>query len=94
MSLAHLSIDLPEELARQLPDDPGEQQQVLVLGLREWKIQQALNAYEQGRGSLAFAAQRAGVSLREMVPAAYARGLTPHIEGVDSLLSLERAALL
>lgn len=56
-------------------------------GFREWRIQQALAAYEQGADSLAFAAQKANVSLREIISAAYPRGLTPHIEGVDSPLS-------
>jgi predicted HTH domain antitoxin len=69
-----------EELARQLPPDPQERQQVLVLGLREWKVRKALEAYQRGEGSLAYAAQQAGVSLREMIPLAYAHGVTPRID--------------
>jgi hypothetical protein len=78
-----VSIPVPEELARQLPPDPQERQQVLVLGLREWKVRKALEAYGRGEGSLAHAAHVAGVSLREMIPLAYAHGLTPRAEGAD-----------
>ncbi len=72
-----VSIAVTEELARQLPPDPEERQEVLVLGLREWKVRKALDAYQRGEGSLAYAAQEAGISLREMIPLAYAHGVTP-----------------
>lgn len=80
MSRPTVSIAVTEELARQLPPDPEERQEVLVLGLREWKVRKALDAYQRGEGSLAYAAQEAGVSLREMIPLAYAHGVTPKVE--------------
>jgi len=80
MPRSKVSIAVPEELAGQLPPDPLERQEVLVLGLREWRIRKALEAYERGEGSLAHAAHQAGVSLREMIPLAYAHGLTPKID--------------
>lgn len=79
MSRSTVSIAVTEELARQLPPDPQERQEVLVLGLREWKVRKALDAYQRGEGSLAYAAQEAGVSLREMIPLAYAHGVTPKV---------------
>lgn len=79
-----VSIAVPEELARELPLDPVERREVLVLGLREWKVRKALEAYGRGEGSLAYAAQQAGVSLREMIPLAYAHGLTPKAETTES----------
>ena len=39
----------------------------------------ALQAYKRGEGSLAYAARQAGISLREMIPLAYAHGLTPKV---------------
>ena len=80
MPRSTVSIALSEELARQMPPDPVEQQEVLTLGLREWRIRRALEAYRRGEGSLAYAARQAGVSLREMIPLAYAHGLTPKVE--------------
>ena len=38
MPRAKLSIPVPDELAQLLPDEPQEQQQVLVWGLREWRV--------------------------------------------------------
>ncbi|HEX6899486.1 MAG TPA: hypothetical protein VF789_07235 [Thermoanaerobaculia bacterium] len=79
-----VSIAISEELARQMPPDPVEQQEVLTLGLREWRIRRALESYRRGEGSLAYAARQAGVSLREMIPLAYAHGLTPKVESASA----------
>jgi predicted HTH domain antitoxin len=79
-----VSIAVTEELARQLPPDPQERQEILVLGLREWKVRKALDAYQRGEGSLAYAAQKAEVSLREMIPLAYANGVTPKVEATEA----------
>jgi hypothetical protein len=97
MSQTLVSFDLPSEVADGLPDDPVERAQVLKLGLREWRIAKALEAYAQGEGSLAFAAERAGISLRELIPLAYAHGLEPRLQAdltADGSLTLEKAASL
>ena len=78
-----VSIVIPEDLAEQLPADPGERQKVVALGLREWRVRRALEAYRRGEGSLAYAADQAGISLREMIPLAYAHGLTPRVDPED-----------
>lgn len=83
MHKSTISITISDELAQQLPADPGEQQKVVALGIREWRIRKALEAYKQGEGSMAHAARQAGVSLREMIPLAYAYGLEPKAEPSD-----------
>lgn len=77
MSGKTISLSVPEELEGQLPTDPMERREVLELGLREYRIRRALEAYRDGRGSLAYAARQAGLTLREMIPLAYAHGLEP-----------------
>lgn len=98
MAGSHVSIPLPEELAQLLPADPVEQQrllqQVLLWGVREWRIRRALDAYQRGEGSLAYAARQADVSLREMIPLAYAHGIEPRIDPADLEVSYEEAANL
>lgn len=92
-----LSLAVPEEIARYLPEDPAERQQVVELGIREWRIRQALEAFRRGEGSLAYAAKRAGVSLREIIPLAYAHGLEPKVDPEDLVsapLSIEQASNL
>lgn len=95
--MTEISISVPDELADQLPVEPAERQAVLALGLKEWRIRRALAGYARGEGSLAHAAQQAGVSLREMIPLAYAHGLTPRVDASwlsGDPLSLDDAAKL
>ena len=80
MARSEVAIPVSEELARELPASPEERQEVLVLGIREWRVRKALHAYARGEGSLAFAAHQAGVSLREIIPLAYAHGLSPKVD--------------
>jgi hypothetical protein len=77
------SITVSDELAQQLPSDPGERQTVVALGIREWRIRKALAAYQKGEGSIAYAARQAGISLREMIPLAYSYGLEPKVDPHD-----------
>lgn len=83
MPRSEVAIPVSDEIARQLPSDPEERREVLVLGLREWKVRKALEVYARGEGSLAFAARQAGVSLREIIPLAYAHGLTPKADPTE-----------
>lgn len=86
-----------EEFADLLPADPAEQRRVFELGLRELRILNALEAYQSGKGSLAFAARQAGVALRQMIPLAYAHGFQPRSQPdlhEEQPLSLEQASEL
>lgn len=90
-----VSIPVPANIADQLPAEPRERQRIVELGVREWRIQEALAAYERGEGSLAFAARRAGIPLREMIPLAYAHGLEPRLASAlesEDRLTLEEAS--
>ena len=78
MSVETITLQLPESLAREL----SAASQALLLniferGLRELKIDQALEQYRQGSLSFGAAAQQAGVSQSELARQAYARGMEP-----------------
>ena len=78
MSVETITLQLPESLAREL----GAASQAFLLnilerGLRELKIDQALEQYRQGSLSFGAAAQQAGVSQSELARQAYARGMEP-----------------
>jgi hypothetical protein len=94
--LTYVTIPLSSELAQELPPDPAIQTEVLTIGLQQWRVRQALEAYRRGEGTLAFAAQRAGVSIRQMIPLAYAYGLSPKVDPnwLSEELSLDQAAQL
>jgi hypothetical protein len=76
----YVTIPIPLTVNEQLPPDPAARSQVLELGLRQWHIQQAIELYRNGHGTLAYAAEQAGISIREMIILAYAYGLTPSID--------------
>jgi len=94
--IKEITIAAEREVAEQLPPDPNVQAQVLALGLRQWRIHQALEAYRRGQSSLAYSAEQAGIPIREMISQAYAFGLTPAVDPawLSDPLTLEQAAEL
>lgn len=97
--MATLTVEIPVDAATAegLPDDPAERREVLVLGLKEWRLRGALEAYKRGDVSLARASEVAGISLREMIPLAFAHGLTPRASAellAQKSLTIDEAALL
>ena len=98
MTTAPISIiiQVSPEVAKDLPTEPEARAEVLALGLQHWRVRQALEAYRRGEGTLAYAAQRAGVSIRQIIPLAYAYGLTPPVDPawLAGPLTLEQAARL
>jgi len=92
----YVTIPVSPEVAQDLPPDPTVRAEVLALGLQQWRVRQALEAYRRGEGTLAYAAQRAGVSLRQIIPLAYAYGLTPKVDPawLSDRLTPEQAARL
>ena len=95
-STTHVTISLPPELVQHLPPDPATRSEVFAIGLQQWRVRQALEAYRLGEGTLAYAAQRAGISIRQIIPLAYAYGLTPKVDSTwwSEELSLDQAAQL
>jgi predicted HTH domain antitoxin len=78
MSTEPLTLTIPDSLAREL-DSMGEGFLVDLLerGLREFKIDQALDRYVRGGISFGAAARQAGVSRSDLARIAYARGMEP-----------------
>jgi len=78
MRTESLTLTVPDSLAREL-DAVGEDLLIDLLerGLREFKIEQALNRYARGGISFGAAARQAGVSRSEFARHAYARGMEP-----------------
>lgn len=78
MSTEPLTLTIPDSLAREL-DSVGEGLLVDLLerGLREFKIDQALDRYARGGISFGAAARLAGVSRSDLARVAHARGMEP-----------------
>ena len=96
MSPTYVTIPVSPEMAEELPPDPATRTELLTMGLQQWRLRQALEAYRRGQGTLAYAAQQAGVSVRQIIPLAYAYGLTPPVDPnwLSGDLSLDQAAEL
>jgi predicted HTH domain antitoxin len=78
MSQTSLTLNLPDALARELRSANQDLLlEVLERGLREMKIDRALNLYNRGGLSFGAAAERAGVSRSDLARHAYARGMQP-----------------
>lgn len=91
-----LTIKVPPKLAEKMPSNQAEQQEIVRLGLVQWRVRTALEEYRRGGCSLAYAAKQAGISLREMIPFAYVYGLEPRFDEklLQGELTLEQAARL
>ncbi len=70
-----LVVEIPEDLFQELQPYQDHVVDLLQLGLREVKMEQALALFKKGSISLWKAARIAGVSLREMTQYAVAHGL-------------------
>ncbi len=75
-----LTVSVPEALMREIEPYRGELAELLRLGLRQVKMEQALGLYRQGGISIWRAARLAGVSLREMTQYAAAQGLRATVD--------------
>ena len=91
-----ITIRLPDYLIEELPEAESSIHEILKLGLKQLKIEKAIARYKKGGVSLAKVAELAGISVREMIPIAYAHGLEPKYDEslAKSKISLERAIRL
>ena len=72
-----ITIQIPEELSKELEPYQHQLDELLRIGLREFKMAQALGVYQKGGISLWKAARLAGVSRREMARYAASQGVQP-----------------
>ena len=73
-----LTVTIPPSLAPDLEDVSGEfVAEILKRGLRQWRIEKALERYADRDISFGAAAEQAGVSQGELARQAYARGMVP-----------------
>lgn len=78
LSTKTMTLTIPDALARELDEASQEfYVEVLERGLRDLKIEQALERYARGGMSFGAAARQAGVSTSELARHAYARGMEP-----------------
>ncbi|MEW6665587.1 MAG: UPF0175 family protein [Thermodesulfobacteriota bacterium] len=75
--MKQIVIELPDDVASEVGSDQGRVKELVLLGLLQVKIQEALTLYTRGLVSFARAAEIAGVSRAEMIRHAGAHGIKP-----------------
>lgn len=80
--MTRLTVIVPDELSKKLKPYQDNLADLIAIGLKEVKIQQALSLFKEGKLSLWKAARMSNVSLREMISHAVAQGLRPPIDNL------------
>lgn len=76
--MAKTTVEIPDERMAELEAYKDQLGELLLLGLSQVKIQQALLIYKRGLVSIGRAAELAGLSKRDMIRQARAAGIEPH----------------
>ena len=88
-----LTLSLPAPLAHELGSATQDfLADLLARGLREVKVERALERYARGGMSFGAAAQQAGVSQTDLSRFAYARGMEPPFSAQTLAEELDEAA--
>jgi len=73
-----VTVEVPAEWLEDLEwDESALIQEIIQLGTYQFKVRRALEMYQAGVGSLGYAAEKAGLSKRDLVREARARGIVP-----------------
>ncbi len=76
-----ITMEIPERWLQGLDwDQSAVMQEIVQLGVHQLKIRRALEMYQAGTGSLGYVAEKTGLSKRELVREARARGIEPSFD--------------
>ncbi len=72
-----VTMQIPRHWLEGIPEEPITLQQIFRLGLYQYKVEQALDLYRDGVGSLGYIAEQLGLSKRDLIREARVRGIEP-----------------
>lgn len=76
-----VKLEISEDLIKEFNiEDTSNLKEIIETGIKQVKIEKALQQFKEGNISIAKAAELASISLREMMLQASARGMTPHYD--------------
>jgi predicted HTH domain antitoxin len=78
-SMITVQLEIPEEWASELQDQ-ATLMEILSLGIRERRFEQALGLYQKGVGSIGYVAELVGLPERVLIEEARRRGVLPHYD--------------
>ena len=73
-----ITLEVPEQWIEGLDlSQTTVMQEIVQLGVYQFKVRRALDMYQAGAGSLGYVAEKAGLSRRDLICEARARGIEP-----------------
>lgn len=76
-----ITLEIPEQWLKGLDwDQSAVMQEIVQLGIYQFKIRRALELYRAGAGSLGYVAEKMGLSKRDLIREARARGFEPSFD--------------
>jgi hypothetical protein len=73
-----ITVEIPEQWFQDLDwDQSAVVQEIIQLGTYQFKVRRALEMYQAGIGSLGYTAEKMGLSKRDLIREARARGIVP-----------------
>ncbi|HEX6384884.1 MAG TPA: hypothetical protein VF177_09455 [Anaerolineae bacterium] len=76
-----ITVEVPEQWLQGLDWDQADvMQEIIQLGSYQLKVRQALQLYQAGTGSLGYVAEKVGLSKRDLIREARARGFEPDFD--------------
>jgi predicted HTH domain antitoxin len=76
-----ITMEIPEQWLHDLDIDQGMVlQEIVRLGIHQFKVRRALEMYQAGAGSLGYVAEKTGLSKRDLIREARARGIEPSFD--------------
>jgi len=71
-------VEIPEAWLQDLEwNQVTVMQEIVQLGITQFKVRRALEMYQAGAGSLGYVAEKVGLSKRDLIREARARGIEP-----------------
>ena len=76
-----ITMEIPEQWLQDLDlDQRMVMQEIVRLGVHQFKVRRALEMYQAGTGSLGYVAEKTGLSKRDLIREARARGIEPSFD--------------
>lgn len=72
-----VTIKIPRTWMKGVPDEELILKQIIRLGIRQYRVERALQLYRDGVGSLGYVAEQTGLNKQDLIKAARHRGIDP-----------------
>jgi len=72
-----ISMEIPKKWLEGIPDEPAIIRQIIALGIRQYKMDQALRFYKNGGGSIGYVADLYHLPKRDLIQEARRSGIEP-----------------